>query len=1080
LPTLHVRINLCGETRAVPIRSCDAWRIPLNFSLPFIERPIATILLSIGLFLVGAVAYSFLPVAALPNVEFPTIHVSANRPGADPSTMAATVAAPLERRLGEIPGVIELTSTSSLGTSSISIQFDIGRKIDSAARDVQAALNAAVADLPGDLPSLPSFRKANPNGAAIIILALTSDTLQASAIYDIADTVLAQRLSRVDGVAEVRVEGAEQPAMRVRVNPVAIASMGMSMEDVRLAIVNANAAGPLGVFDGEGAAETVATNAQMRDPQEYRNIVVKSQDGAVTLLGAIATVEESTRNSRSAAWFNGQPAVIINVTKQVDANVIETVDRIHALLPELKHWVPAGVNFSILTDRTLMIRASVRDMQLTLGATIVLVMMVVFIFLRRLAPTVAVGITVPLSISGTFAAMWLAGYQIDNLSLMALAVSVGFVVDDAIVMIENAFRNLERGLTPMQAAIASARQIGFTVISISVSLIAAFIPLLFMGGLAGRLFREFSVTLVFAITISTLVSLSVTPMICAHYLREAPSARDNASATWLDRLVEGALAAMIRRYSTSLQFVLRHQFLTLVVLAATIALTVYMYIHTPKGFFPPDDSGFVGGYAGASQDISFQSMIALQQRAAAIVQADPAVDGVGSSVGGTAWSGTVNNGRLFISLKPRAERGGVPTADVVDRMRLSLEGIPGVRVYMWPAQQLPNVGGRSSRSQYQFTLMDADAEELAQWVPRVQERIRRIPGMIDVTTDRELGGLQATVVIDRAAASRLGVQVQDIDNALNNAFSQRQISTIFTQRNQYRVILETDPLFQLDPSNLDHVFVGGGTAQGVSFGATQVPLSAVARLEKTNTPLAINHQGQYPAVTITWNLTADTALETAADAVMQAVAEMHLPETVRADFAGDMKVFRESASSQELLILAALIAVYIVLGVLYESLAHPLTIISTLPSAGLGALLALTLFGAELTIIAFIGIILLIGIVKKNGIMLVDFALEAQRQRGRTPEQAIHEACLQRFRPILMTTMAALLGAVPLLIATGTGSDLRRPLGMTIIGGLAVSQLLTLYTTPVIYLLLDRLHRRLWGASSLMRPGRPAAGAPAE
>jgi hydrophobe/amphiphile efflux-1 (HAE1) family protein len=1060
---------------AAPIRTCDAWRPPLNFSLPFIERPIATILLSIGIFLVGAVAYRFLPVAALPNVEFPTIHVSANRPGADPSTMAATVAAPLERRLGEIPGVIELTSTSSLGTSSISIQFDIGRKIDSAARDVQAALNAAVADLPGDLPSLPSFRKANPNGAAVIILALTSDTLQASAIYDIADTVLAQRLSQVDGVAEVKVEGAEQPAMRVRVNPVALASMGMSMEDVRLAIVNANAAGPVGVFDGEGAAETIATNAQMRDHAEYRNIVVKSQNGAVTLLGSIATVEQSTRNSRSAAWFNGQPAVIINVTKQVDANVIETVDRIHALLPELKRWVPAGVNFSILTDRTLMIRASVRDMQLTLGATIVLVMMVVFCFLRRLAPTVAVGITVPLSISGTCAAMWLAGYQIDNLSLMALAVSVGFVVDDAIVMIENAFRNMERGLTPMQAAIASARQIGFTVISISVSLVAAFIPLLFMGGLAGRLFREFSVTLVFAITISTLVSLSVTPMICAHYLREGPS----ASATWLDRLVEGALAGMMRRYGISLRFVLRHQFLTLVVLVATIALTTYMYIHTPKGFFPPDDSGFVGGYAGASQDISFQSMIALQQRAAAIVQADPAVDGVGSSVGGTAWSGTVNNGRLFISLKPRAERGGVSTGDVVDRMRLSLEGIPGVRVYMWPAQQLPNVGGRSSRSQYQFTLMDADAEELAVWVPRVQERIRRIPGIIDVTTDRELGGLQANVVIDRAAASRLGVQVQDIDNALNNAFSQRQISTIFTQRNQYRVILETDPLFQQDPSNLDRVFVAGGTAQGVSFGATQVPLSAVARLEKSNTPLAIAHQGQYPAVTITWNLTADTALETAADAVMQAVAEMHLPETVRSDFAGDMKVFRESASSQELLILAALIAVYIVLGVLYESLAHPLTIISTLPSAGLGALLALTLFGAELTIIAFIGIILLIGIVKKNGIMLVDFALEAQRRRGRTPEQAIHEACMQRFRPILMTTMAALLGAVPLLIATGTGSDLRRPLGMTIIGGLAVSQLLTLYTTPVIYLLLDRLHRRLWGASNLLRPGRPA-DAPAE
>jgi multidrug efflux pump subunit AcrB len=654
--------------------------------------------------------------------------------------------------------------------------------------------------------------------------------------------------------------------------------------------------------------------------------------------------------------------------------------------------------------------------------------------------------------------MWLAGYSIDNLSLMALAVSVGFVVDDAIVMIENAFRNLEKGYTPVRAAVEGARQIGFTVISISVSLIAAFIPLLFMGGLAGRLFREFSVTLVFAIAISTLVSLSVTPMICAHYVRAAPS----TDATWFDRVVEGALARMLRAYSRSLAVVLRHRILTLVVLTATVALTLNLYVKTPKGFLPPDDSGFVGAAVVASTDISFQAMVELQQRAADIVLADPAVAGVGS------WSGSaVNNGGLFISLKPRAGRDGLSTQAVVERMRASLDGMPGVRVYMWPAQQLPNVGGRQSRSQYQFTLIDVDAKELATWVPRVQERLRRIPGMIDVTTDQEQGGLQANVVIDRTAASRLGVQVQDIDNALNNSFSQRQVSTIFTQRNQYRVILEVDPEHQRDPSDIEHVYVAGA-------GGKQVPLSAVARLTKSNTPLAVNHQGQYPAVTITYNLTADTALETAAKAVLQAVAEMHLPDTLRTEFAGDMKVFAESAASEEMLILAALIGIYIVLGVLYESLAHPLTIISTLPSAGLGALLALAAFGAELSIIAFIGIILLIGIVKKNGIMLVDFAVEGER-RGLSPDEAIHQACLHRFRPILMTTMSALLGALPLLIATGTGAELRRPLGMTIIGGLVVSQILTLYTTPVIYLLLDRLHRRLSGGTRRIKPRRGTA-----
>ena len=1038
----------------------------MNFSYPFIRRPIGTTLISIGLFLVGALAYHLLPVASLPSVDFPTIRVSAGRPGADPATMAKTVAAPLERRLGEISGVTEITSVSSLGSSNITVQFDLGRNIEGAARDVQAALNAALSDLPGDLPNLPNFRKANPAAAPILIVALTSKTIPPSAIYDAADTVVAQRISQVDGVADVSVSGAEQPAVRIRVNPVALASMGISMEDVRTAIANANAAGPVGVFDGTVLAETIAVNGQLRTARQYDNLVVKTINGTPVRLSAIATIEQSTRNSRSAAWFNRQPAVLLVITKQADANVIDTVDRIKELLPELKHWIAADIDISILSDRTQTIRASVVDMQLTLAATIILVMLVVFTFLRRGAATIAAGVTVPLSLAGTCAAMWAAGFSIDNLSLMALAVSVGFVVDDAIVMIENCFRNLEKGHSPLRSAIEGAQQIGFTVVSISISLIAAFIPLLFMGGIVGRLFREFSVTLAFAIGVSTVVSLSVTPMICAHFVRAAPS----PNATWFDRLVEGVLSRLIRAYAASLTIVLRHRVLTLFVVLATLALTAYLYVKTPKGFFPQDDTGLLFGSVTASTDVSYQTMIELQQRATDIVLSDPAVAGVGSSVGGSAFSGSVNNGRLFVSLKPQSERGAT-TAQVVERMRARLGAIPGVRVFMVSAQDV-RVGGRQSRSQYQFTLWDPDFDELQQWVPRVQDRIRLIPGIVDVSTDREQGGLQANVIIDRTAASRLGVRIQDIDNALNNAFSQRQISTIFTQRNQYRVILETDRPFQRDPSDLDNVYVPGA-------GGVAVPLSAVARVEKGIAPLVVNHQGQFPAVTITYNLAPDLPIETATQAIQQAVTELHLPDTLHAEAAGEARAFAQSVGAQPLLILAALVAVYIVLGVLYESLAHPLTIISTLPSAGLGALLALMLFNAELTIIAFIGIILLIGIVKKNGIMLVDFALEGERQRGLPPEQAIYQACLERFRPIMMTTMAALLGAVPLVIASGPGSELRRPLGMTIIGGLAVSQILTLYTTPVIYLLLDRLHRRLWGGAAT--PGTaPARLHPAE
>jgi hydrophobe/amphiphile efflux-1 (HAE1) family protein len=1033
----------------------------MNVSALFILRPVGTTLLAIGLFLTGAVAYHFLPVSSMPTVEFPTIRVSANRPGADPAIVASTLAAPLERRLGEIPGVVELTSRSSLGSTNITIQFDLNRNIDGAARDVQAALNASLTDLPGDLPALPTMRKVNPSAAPIMILALTSRTLLASDLYDVADTVIAQRIAQVDGVAEVTVNGAEQPAIRIRVNPVAVASMGISLEDVRLAVANANAQSPLGTFDGPNLGRTIGTNGQLRHPRDYEDIVVKSTGESVIRLGAIASIEEGVRNRRSAAWFNAQPSVLLVITKQADANVIETVDRIRELLPELKRWTPADVDVSVLSDRTQTIRASVLDMQLTLAATIALVMLVVFLFLRRVAATIAAGVTVPLALSGTCAAMWLAGFSIDNISLMALAVSVGFVVDDAIVVIENVFRNLEKGMSPMRAAIEGARQIAFTVVSISASLIAAFTPLFFMGGLVGRLFSEFSLTLAFAIAISTVVSLTLTPMICAHFVKVAPS----PDRTWLDRLVERVLRRSVAAYGSSLDVVLRHRFLTMLVFLATIVLTVVLYAQTPKGFFPQDDTGLIFGGTRAAPDISFEAMKELQQRATAIVLSDPAVAYVGSSVGASTFNASVNNGRLFISLKPRSERGNVSSNQVINRLRPKLLDVGGMRVFMFPAQDV-RAGGRQSNASYQFTLWSPDLDELLRLVPVVVRKVEGLKELVDVSTDREQNGLQANVVIDRVAAARMGVRIQDIDNALNNAFAQRQISTIYSERNQYRVVLEVDPRFQRDPSDLSQVYVAGS-------GNAQVPLSAVARIEKTLAPLVINHQGSFPAVTITYNLAPDVPIERATAAVERAVAELHLPDTIRTEFAGDVRVFQRSVGTQPLVILAALLAVYIILGVLYESLAHPLTIISTLPSAGLGALLALLMFRAELTVIAFIGIILLIGIVKKNGIMMVDFALGAERQHGLAPEQAIREACLVRFRPIMMTTLAAMLGALPLIIATGPGSELRRPLGMTIIGGLIVSQALTLYTTPVIYLLLDRLHQRLWGHR---RAARAAGG----
>ena len=1017
----------------------------MNISAPFIRRPVGTTLFALTIFLLGAVAYVFLPVASLPAIDFPAVNIVASRPGADPATMAASVAAPLERRLAAISGVTELTSTNSLGSTQIVVQFDVDRNADAAARDVQAAINAAAADLPTDLPMRPTFRKATQGGMPVLVLALTSDTLPTSAIFDATDSVIAQRIARVPGVGEARIAGAEQPAIRIQLDSARLASMGLGIDRVAEAIKSANVNSAVGAFDGELRGESIAVNDQLSTVDDYRSIVVASARGAVVKLGDVAKVERGVRNRMAAGWFNGKPAVLLIVTKQPGANVIETADRVKALLPELRQWIPAGIKISILSDRTQSIRASIADIQRTLLISVGLVMLVVYVFLRRATPVLAAGISVPLSLVGACAAMWGAGFSIDNLSLMALTISVGFVVDDAIVMIENIETHIERGMGRIEAALVGAKQIGFTVFAISLSLIAVFIPLLFMPGLVGKLLREFSFTLSFAIVISTVVSLTVTPTICARL-----PARPRGAPSRFDRLIDGALAQIVSLYARSLKPVVDHPWITLVVLVVVVVWTVDLYRSIPKGNLPQDDIGLVNGTTEASADVSFAEMSRLQRIASEMISADPDVANVGSFIGAGNLTSTGNQGRVFIALKPADERSST-SMQVIARLRKEFRKIPGLSVFLVPSQDL-RTSSRMSKSQFQYTLSDSDLDELEEWHQKILQQFKQLPQIVDVTSDRQQGGLKANIVIDRNAASRMGVAIASIDAALNSAFGQRQDSIIYTQRNQYRVVVEAPPSRQRDLRDLAGVYVS--TATGA-----QVPLTAVARVERGSMPLVVNHQGVLPAVTLTFNVAPDSTLDAATQAVEEAVAEMSPPAGLRAGFAGDAADFRKVAAGMATLILAALFAVYIILGILYESLAHPVTIISTLPSAGLGALLALEAFGVEFTVIAFIGILLLIGIVKKNGIMLVDFALHADRDLRMSVHDAAIAAAIERFRPIVMTTLAAMFGALPLAFATGIGAEMRRPLGIAIVGGLLLSQALTLYTTPVIYLLMSKLRR---------------------